>query len=600
MATSSISIRPKGKKMLHTSSRPQVTLTSASSNSFTRVIPRLIGWLSPRPCRYKLTRGLAEKEVRVRGTLIGGGFGGKEDLVSQAHAALLSTATNKPVKMLLSRHESLLYHPKRHATVINIITGAKRDGSLVFVEAELYGDSGAYASLGDKVMTRATTHATGPYHVPHAKVDCYAMYTNNPPAGAFRGFGFTQSAYAVESNMDLVAEALGMNPLELRRKNAHRVGSTTVTGQVMRESVGLVETIDKVWETTTATAIGSDFKWSWREGTQAHGWGVACAYKNSGLGGGAPDKSEVEIEAFEDGSVEVRSSAAELGQGIGMVIAQFSAEELGLPYDRVRVLLSDTDLTPDGGKTTASRQTFVTGNAARLAAITLREALSTVAAEHLNSSPERLIFRGGNVFANGHSASIGEVVTWMKAQGQQPKTSYLYHAPETKPLGAGGDMHFAFSYATQAVLVEVDLDTGEVKVEKIVSGADVGRAVNPRSVQGQIEGGIVMALGNCLTEEYIIVDGIPWSVLFARYKIPSIKHIPEIISYIIEDPVSTGPYGAKGVGELASISTTPAICNAIYNATGVRVYSLPVDQDALLRAIKSKVSAVCTTWHDVC
>ncbi len=543
--------------------------------------------------------GLSEKEVRVRGTLVGGGFGGKEDLVSQAHAAILASAANRPVKMLLSRQESLLYHPKRHATVIRIATGAANDGRLVFVEAELYGDTGAYASLGDKVMTRATTHATGPYHVPHAKIDCYAMYTNNPPSGAFRGFGVTQSAYAVESNMDLVAEELGMDPMEFRRINAQKVGSTTVTGQVMRDSVGLPETIDKVWKTTTAAANGGDFKWGWQQGNKGYGWGIACVYKNTGLGGGAPDKSEVEIEAFENGTVEVRTSAADLGQGLGMITAQLSAEELGLQYDQVRVLLSDTDLTPDGGKTTASRQTFMTGNAARLAAITLREALSAVAAEHFNVAPEKLRFQDGHVRANGQGASFGEVVTWMKGQGQQPKISYLYHAPETKPLGEGGDMYFAFSYATQSVLVEVDLETGEVEVKKVVSAADVGRAINPRSVQGQIEGGIIMAMGNCLTEEYIIEEGVPWSTLFARYKIPSIKHTPEIISYLVEDPVSTGPYGAKGVGELASIGITPAICNAIYNATGVRVYSIPVDQDALLRAIKSGESTVMTTWHDV-
>ena len=543
--------------------------------------------------------GLADKEVRVRGTLVGGGFGGKEDLVSQAHVALLASATNRPVKILLSRHESLLYHPKRHATVIKIATGAKRDGSLVFVEAELFGDTGAYASLGDKVMARATTHATGPYEVPHAKIDCYAMYTNNPPAGAFRGFGVTQSAFAVESNMDLIAEALGMDPLEFRRKNAQKAGSTTVTGQVMRESVGLIETIDKVRETTIATTNSSDFKWGWREGYKAYGWGVACAYKNSGLGGGAPDKSEVEIEAYEDGSIEVRTSAADLGQGIGMMIAQFSAEELGLPYEQVKVLLSDTDLTPDGGKTTASRQTFMTGNAARLAAITLRKALSSVSAEYFNVSPDQLKFSSGKIQSNGQSISLGEVVAWMKAQGQQPRAFYLYQAPETRPLGEDGDMHFAFSYATQAALVEVAMDTGEVKVKNVISAADVGRAINPRSVQGQIEGGIMMGLGNCLTEEYIIEDGVPWSVFFSRYKIPGIKHLPKIISYIVEDPVSTGPYGAKGVGELAPIGIAPAICNAIYNAIGIRVYSTPVDQDALLGSIKSGETEILTTWHDI-
>jgi xanthine dehydrogenase molybdenum-binding subunit len=307
----------------------------------------------------------------------------------------------------------------------------------------------------------------------------------------------------------------------------------------------------------------------------------------------------VEIEAFEDGTVEVRTSAADIGQGIGMIVAQCAAQELGLPYDHVKVMLPDTDLTPDAGPTTASRQTYVTGNAARLAASALREAMRSVAAEHHNVSPELIRFEEGLVRYNGHTTPLGDVVGWMKEQGQIARTQHEYWAPQTQPLGTGGDMHVAFSYATQAALVEVDLDTGEVHVLKVVSAADVGRAINPRSVQGQIEGGIVMAMGNCLTEEFIVEDGVPWSNLLARYKMPSIKHTPEIISRLVEHPASDGPYGAKGVGELPSINTTPAITNAIYNATGVRVYSVPVDQDALLRALKSGATEVHTTWHDV-
>ncbi len=541
--------------------------------------------------------GLSEEQVRVRGTLIGGGFGGKEDLAAQAHVALLAQATRRPVKMLYTRAESLLFHPKRHATVIRIKTGAKRDGTLTAVEAELYGDGGAYASLSEKVMTRATTHATGPYEVPNAKIDCYAMYTNNPPSGAFRGFGVTQSAFAVESNMDILAEELGIDPVELRLKNAQRVGVMTATGQVLRESVGLIETLEKVRADLQNSQPA--FRWSWQEGNKAYAWGVACAYKNTGLGGGSPDKSSVEVEAFEDGTIEVRTSAADMGQGIGMVVAQCAAEELGLPYDKVRSLLSDTDLTPDAGPTTASRQTYVTGNAARMAATALREAMRSTVAEHQNVPPQQIRFEEGLARHDGHSIPLGEVVGWMKQQGLKPQAVYEYWAPKTKPLGEGGDMHFAFSYSTQAALVEADLETGEVKVLKIIAGTDVGRAINPKSVQGQVEGGIVMALGNCLTEEYIIEDGVPWSTLLARYKMPSIKHTPEIVSYIVEHPTADGPYGAKGVGELPSIATTPAICNALYRATGVRVYSIPVDQDALLRALKDGREAVTTTWHDV-
>jgi selenium-dependent xanthine dehydrogenase len=556
-----------------------------------------VGSQIPYQDRDQLARALAmpDNAIRVKGCLIGGGFGGKEDIAGQIHVALLAQATERPVKILYTRQESLLFHPKRHATVIRIKTGAKRDGTLIAVEAELYGDGGAYASLSDKVMTRATTHATGPYNVPNAKIDCYAMYTNNPPSGAFRGFGVTQSAFAAESNMDLIAEALGIDPIELRLKNAQKVGVTTATGQLLSESVGLIETIEQV-DTDMRAA---NFRWGWREREMAYGWGVACAYKNTGLGGGAPDRADAEVEAFEDGTVEVRTSSADMGQGLLAVLAQTAAEELGLPYQQVRVLLSDTDKTPNGGPTTASRQTYMSGNAVRYASENLRRQLTKVAAEELDCPPERLRFEEGLVRYNGSSITFGEVVSAARAQGYDTRILHEYWGPKTQPLGTGGTMHFAFSYATQAALVGVDVTTGEVHVLKILSSTDVGRAINPMLVQGQIEGGIIMAMGNCLTESYIIENGVPWSTLLARYKMPSIKHTPEIISRIVEHRTSEGPYGAKGVGELPSINTSPAITNAIYNATGVRVYSLPVDQDSLYRAIRKGECEVHTAWHDV-
>lgn len=559
-----------------------------------------VGSQIPYQDRNQIARalGVPDEAVRVRGMLIGGGFGGKEDIAGQIHAALLAQATRRPVKILYSRQESLLFHPKRHATIIRIKTGAKKDGTLTAVEAELYGDTGAYASLGDKVMTRATTHATGPYNVPNAKIDCYAMYTNNPPAGAFRGFGVTQSAFAVEQNMDIVAEALGMDPVAFRLKNAQKVGVTTATGQLLRESVGLIETIEKCDTEMRADANGA-FQWGWREGDIAYGWGIACAYKNTGLGGGAPDRADAEVEAFEDGTVEVRTSSADIGQGLVAVLAQCAAEELGVPYKQVRVLLSDTDLTPNGGPTTASRQTFMSGNAVRYAAASLRDSLASVVAEELDQPPDRLRFEEGLVRANGKSIQFAEAVRLAKSQGVVTRVLHEYWGPKTQPLGTGGDMHFAFSYATQIALVAVDLNTGAVRVEKIISATDIGRAINPLLLQGQIEGGIVMALGNCLTESYIVENGVPWSTLLARYKMPSIKHTPQIISHLVEHRTSEGPFGAKGVGEIPSINTSPAICNAIYNATGVRVFSLPVDQDALLRAIRRGEKEVHTAWHDV-
>jgi CO/xanthine dehydrogenase Mo-binding subunit/aerobic-type carbon monoxide dehydrogenase small subunit (CoxS/CutS family) len=605
--------------------------------------------------------GLPDEAVRVKGTLMGGGFGGKEDIAGQVHAALGAQVTGRPVKILYSREESLRFHPKRHATIIRVKTGAKKDGSLTAVEAELYGDSGAYASLGEKVMTRATTHATGPYVAPNTKIDCYAMYTNNAPCGAFRGFGVTQSAFAVESNMDILAEELGMDPAELRRKNAMRVGVTTATGQLLRESVGLLECLERVeggmrnrkpeierlrdWEIAEGESPNPLISQSpedkvaslWepiRIGQKIYAWGIAAGYKNTGLGGGAPDKATAEVELFTDGSAEIRTSSAEMGQNLIGVLAACTAEELGLPFDKVRVLVMDTDLTPDGGPTTASRQTYVSGNAARLAARAMRQQMQTVLAEKFDVHPDVIAFHEGlayvdearlgqvadgklqaekaNGHANGHtngsatrnsqfatrSMTFADAVNALIAEGREPKLQYEYWAPKTQPLGTGGDMHFAFSYAVHAALVSVDTETGEVAVERVVSAHDVGRAINPLSLAGQIEGGIVMGIGNALTEHYIVENGVPWTQRLGQYKMPGIKMTPEMENYIVEHQAADGPYGAKGVGEISSIPISPAITNAIYNAVGVRCLALPVDQDALLLAMKEGAVVVERCWGD--
>jgi xanthine dehydrogenase molybdenum-binding subunit len=395
------------------------------------------------------------------------------------------------------------------------------------------------------------------------KVDCFAVYTNNVPCGAFRGFGVTQSCFAVESNMDMLAEKLGLDAVEFRRTNALDVGSVTSTGQVLRESVGLNECIDKVEHDMRS----DDFRWTWDEGHRRFAWGLAVGYKNTGLGGGAPDKATAEVEAWIDPdnglTAEVRISSAEMGQGLPAVLAACAAEELGIPTERVSVLLGDTDFCPDGGPTTASRQTYVSGNAARLAA-------KDVARQF----------------------AAAETATRITAQHE-------YWAPKTKPLGTGGDMHVAFGFCAQAALCEIDMLTGEVNVRKVIAAHDVGRAINPLTLEGQIEGGIVMCIGYTLTEHYIQEDGKPWTNVMARYKTPSIIHAPTIISHIVEHNTSAGPFGAKGVGELPSIPTSAAITNAIYRATGVRMLSLPVDQDELLRATRAGETEVELAWGDV-
>jgi selenium-dependent xanthine dehydrogenase len=530
--------------------------------------------------------GWPEERVRVVGQLMGGGFGGKEDVMGQIHVAMLANATGRPVKLLFDRHESLVVHPKRHATQIKVKLGAKTDGCLVAMETELYGDTGAYASLGEKVMTRATTHSAGPYDIPNVRADCYAMYTNNPPAGAFRGFGVTQSAFAVESMMDKLAETLGMDPVELRRINALHVGSITNTGQVLNESVGLTECINKV-DAEMRKHNPDPFQplADPDNPNLVRVWGFAAAYKNTGLGGGAPDISGADVELYADGTFQVRSSAAELGQGLVTVMRLIVSEEMAVPPEQVRVLVMDTDLAPNGGPTTASRQTFVTGNASRYAAKTLRDQITATMAEKFDVRPEQIRFQDGIVHVNGHSLTYAEVYKEMTDAGQQPKVRYMYEAPKTQPLGTGGDMHFAFSFGVQAAEIELNKLTGELKVLRVISANDVGMAVNPLGLQGQVEGGVMMGLGNALTEEYIVENGYPVTDYLARYRVPGIMLTPEITSIIVEHPVEAGPYGAKGVGEISSIPTTPAITNAIYNAVGVRIDKLPVDQEVIAREI---------------
>lgn len=484
---------------------------------------------------------LPEERVRIVQTAVGGAFGGKEDVSVQPLVALLAMATGRPVKLVYSRQESILTHPKRHATTIRLKIGATREGRLLAVEGTIWGDSGAYASLGESVMTRTATHLAGPYVVPHVKIDCYAAYTNNPPAGAMRGFGVPQACFAMESMMDRLAERLGLHPLELRRRNALKAGDITATGQLLRESVGLMETIDRV--EAEVRRLG-DAVLVPSAPHKRRAWGFACAYKNVGLGSGLADSAGAQVELAPDGRVVVRIGAAEVGQGLVGIAAQIAAQELGVPYHRVQVVVGDTATTPDGGPTTASRQTFVTGNAVRLAARRL--------AARLRAAPEP-----------GTSAMAGEGET------------VIYTPPPTVPLGQEGDKHFAYGYATQAALVEVDTITGQVEVLKVIAAHDVGKAINPLAIVGQIEGGVVMGLGFALQEKLELEQGITRNADLRRYRVPRIAQAPEVIPIIVEDPAAEGPYGAKGVGEITSIPTAPAITNAIYAATGVRIDELP-------------------------
>jgi len=526
------------------------------------------------------------ERVRIVQTTVGGAFGGKEDISVQIHAALAAYHTGRPVRLVLSREESIRVHPKRHATTIHLRVGATYEGKLTAVQVEIWGDVGAYASLSEAVMTRAATHAAGPYVVPNVSVDCFAVYTNNPPSGAMRGFGVPQVTFAMETALDMLAERLGMHPLELRRRNALHVGAVTATGQLLRDSVGFPETIERV--DAAVRAMGEEVL---RPSAphRRRGWGYACNLKNVGLGGGIPDSAGATVAVDEEGRVEVRIGAAEIGQGVVAIAAQIAAEVLGVPLERVDLIVGDTALTPDGGATTASRQTFITGNAVRLAAEQVRAILAAAASEELQTPPDRLRFLGGKIESPaGQSLPLGAAARLAAQEGRPACSTQIYTPPPTTPLGEPGDDHFAYGFATQAALVEVDPETGEVEVLRVVAAHDVGRAVNPQAVVGQVEGGVMMGIGYALSEELLLEEGHIRNPDLRRYRVPRAPRTPEVIPILVEAPSAEGPFGAKGVGEITSIPTAPAITNAIYAAVGARITRLPATPERILEAMQRK------------
>jgi len=526
--------------------------------------------------------GLPLEKVRVRGQKTGGAFGGKEDVAGQIHASLLAIATHKPVKLLFTRRESMLVHPKRHATSVTLRLGAKQDGTLTAVQTELYGDTGAYASLGIPVMTRATTHSCGPYIIPHTHADCYAMYTNNPPAGAFRGFGVVQAAFGIESAMDMLAEKLQLDPLAMRKKNCLHIGSTTNTGHYLTESVGLPECLDAISNWFSENGVTTPFEPQTEEISGQRlitCWGLACGFKNTGLGTGADDSSGVILKLLPAGRLQIKSGASEVGQGMVTTLQMIAAEVLNILPDNINVYLMDTQLTLDGGPTTASRQTYVTGNAVRKAASTLRNNILELLGEHFGAEAAAVRFSTEGAHWDESGASWQQIHDLLKQSPQGLEVEYRYHAPETFPLEVGGQIHIAYGFAVQAVKVGINPETGEVKALQVVAASDAGRVINPLGFQSQVEGGVVMGIGHALMEDFKVEDGIIKSDRIARYDVPRMQDLPEVVSIIVESKTSEGPFGAKGVGELVCVPTPPAITNAVYHAIGLRVDSLPVTKE---------------------
>ena len=488
--------------------------------------------------------GVPAERVRVISQMVGGGFGGKEDMSVQHHAALLAYHTKRPVKVAFSRAESMMVHPKRHAMEMDFTTACDENGYLTGMKAVLIADTGAYASLGGPVLQRACTHAAGPYN--YQDIDIYgaAVYTNNPPAGAFRGFGVTQSCFAAECNLNRLAVLVGISPWEIRYRNAIRPGQILPNGQIADPSTALVETLEAV-------------KDAFDRNPKA---GIACAMKNSGLGVGVPDTGRCSLYV-QKGRVHIRTSAACMGQGVGTVLSQIVCQATGIPPDLLIHDAADTKLTPDAGNSTASRQTLFTGEAARRAGEALRDALT----QRMDSQ---------NIRIQGHDPGEGPLAIGLAAlEGREFFGEYEGITDKLGSEKIHPVSHVAYSYATH--LVELD---GSGRLKKVIAAHDVGRAINPHNVEGQIEGGVVMSLGYALTEDFPLTACRP-QIKFGTLGLFKATEVPAIETVLVaKDPgwPESPAFGAKGIGEISSIPTAPAVQLAYYNWDGRFRTQLPL------------------------
>jgi CO/xanthine dehydrogenase Mo-binding subunit len=509
--------------------------------------------------------------VRIVQTVTGGGFGGKEDTPSApgAHVALLALATGRPVRYILMREEDMAVMSKRHPARIRCRTGATPDGRLVAAEVDYLLDGGAYATLSPVVLFRGTVHACGPYRVPHARVEAHAVRTHKVPCGAFRGFGEPQVVFACESQMDLLAERLSLDPFELRRLNALEVGDETITGQRLSASVGFREVLDRVEESSDWKRKRSEFALD--RGSVRRGIGLAACYYGVGLGamGKHLNPAGASVVVAGDGSVTVAVGTTEIGQGMVTVLSQIAAEALGCPVELVRVLDPDTSRVPDSGPTVASRTTVMSGNAIRDAAQKIRAAMEPVIAD------------SGLAWRDAVALCVQKQVG-LAAHG------WAVPPPSSFDLATGqGDAYICYSFSANVVELELDTETGETRVQRVHSGHDAGRVINPTTGEGQVEGGVVQGLGYALVEEHALRDGRILNDQFSTYIIPTPLDAPEIRTLLVEHEYDWGPYGAKGLGETPIIAVAPAVTAAIHHAAGVRLREIPATPERVWAALRS-------------
>lgn len=532
---------------------------------------------------------LPHNRVRVIGTYVGGGFGGKEDITVEAFLGLLTYKTGRPVKLTYTREESILSHSKRHPYVMIYKTGAKKDGRLTALQAKLVSDAGAYVYLSPWVLLYSMVNAAGPYRIPHVKVDGYTVLTNNTFTSANRGFGAPQVCFAYESQMDELARRTRLEPEKIRMMNYLEKGEALATGQILEHHVALQETTEKVIEALEERTLPS--------GQMRIGRGIASGMTSYGRMVFLHDTSRSHVSIEMDGSVTIRAGVQDIGGGQASSLCQITAEILGVPIEDIKIYIADTALTPFAGTTTATRQLYMSGNATLMAAHEVRKILVHKAAGMLGIDPEMLDLIDREVIdkeGTGKGLPLKEVVRACASDGLPLYHVALFKAPFRNVAQferIEGQVFPDFTFGTHGAEVAVDEETGRIQVLKLISSFDVGRAINRLSVEGQIEGGAIYGMGYSLTEEVILNKGITMTPSFSEYLLPTSMDVPDVETILIESGDGVGPFGAKGVGEPSVCSVAPAIANAVYDAIGVRIYDLPLTPEKIVRALQSKVKA---------
>ena len=528
--------------------------------------------------------GIPHNRVRVRAMFTGGGFGGKENLTVEMFLALLAQATRKPVRLCFSREESFLAHGKRHPFTLSYRTGVTKDGLITAQQVKLVADTGVYSQLSPYVILYGTIATSGPYRIDNIHIDSYGVATNHIGTDAFRGFGTTQSCFAHESQMDEIAKELGIDRLELRRRNFVKTGDTNATQQVIESAVWSDDCMTQAWE-----ALGERTP---DNGPVKIGRGVACYQQSYGRITWFHDTSEAWVGVEVDGTVVVRTAVPDIGSGQMSAVCQIVGEVLGVPMGEIIAHIGDSAVNPLSGTSTASRQLYMSGNAVKQAAEVVRERFLARAAEHLGADPEALDMAESVVFVAAEperAMPLFELAALCAAEGIHHSELAIFRAPFTGLMGpetGEGRVFPDFTYGAQAVELAVDTETGEITVLKSVGAHDVGRAINAAAVDGQVEGGILMGQGYALTEDMLMVEGKVVTPSLSEYLIPTPEDMPEIKSIILESRSGVGPFGAKGIGEPSFAPIAPAISNAVTDAIGVRIFELPITAERVVNALK--------------